>query len=64
MKTFTQQYFISQKGYMNVLLKTELPIRLLVLAIFTNFCNIKKLLGYLVYLYDSYKNNNCLSKQC
>ena len=55
MKAFTQQYLISQKEYMNVLLKTELPIRRLVVAIFTNFCNIKKLLGYLVYLYDPYK---------
>ena len=43
MKTFTKQYLISQKEYMSVLPKTELTIRHLVVAIFTNCCNINPL---------------------
>jgi len=41
-KTFTQQYLISQKEYMSGLPKTELTIRHLVVAMCTNCCNIKK----------------------
>jgi len=51
MKTFTKQYLTSQKEYMNVLPKTELSIQHLVVAIFTNCCNIRKSFGYLVSLF-------------
>jgi len=51
MKTFTQQYLTSQKEYMRGLPKTELTIRHLVVAMFTNSCNIKKSFGYLVSLF-------------
>ena len=51
MKTFTEQYLISEKEYMSVLPKTELTIRHLVVAICTNCCNIKKTFGYMVTLF-------------
>jgi hypothetical protein len=60
MKTFTQQYLVSQKEYLSVLPKTELSIRHLVVAICTNCCNIKKSFCYMVSLFimSSTKNNN------
>ena len=51
MKIFTQQYLTSQKEYMSGLPKTELTILHLVVAIFNNYCNIKKSFGYLVSLF-------------